>query len=138
MTCWMNLWTTSRVLKVDQARITRFHPQPTWLWRQWAGTVLTYTWGVVVGMMIIGALLVGASSCQVREHGPAAVARPEIFGNSAAQGLSESWTYLQDDGDIRQFPFFLSHMASGLRPSINIPRRRSAERPWLPSCDGGR
>lgn len=75
--------------------ITRFHPQPTWLWRQWAGTVLTYTWAPAVSMMIIGALLVGCIELSgTRTWAYLEQPDPKSSVIRQLKGLSESWTYL--------------------------------------------
>ena len=75
--------------------ITRFHPQPTWLWRQWAGTVLTYTWAPAVSMMVIGALLVGCIELSgTRTWAYLEQPDPKSSVIRQLKGLSESWTYL--------------------------------------------
>ena len=38
--------------------ITRYHPQSSWLWRQWQGTVLQQTWKPAASMTLVALALV--------------------------------------------------------------------------------
>lgn len=38
--------------------ITQFHPEPSWLWKRWSGTVLESTWRPAAWMMLVSSMMV--------------------------------------------------------------------------------
>lgn len=75
--------------------IARFHPQPTWLWRQWTGTVLMQTWLPACCMMVISALFVLCIELAGTRTW-AYLEQPDPNSSAIRQlkGLSELWSYL--------------------------------------------
>jgi hypothetical protein len=104
--------------------ITKFHPEASWLWRQWTGTVLEATWMPAAIMMCIGVAVVyffhhtGEADWELfavpkKEHG--AVAK--------LQSLDTMWNYLLSMATFVN-TFFLSQARS--RHNLPLPLQLSA------------
>jgi predicted membrane chloride channel (bestrophin family) len=84
-----------RITRVGNASkfLAGFHPQPSWLWRQWHGTVLQQTWKPAIGMMLI-AVAVVAYMEDSRTWPLMAVPDGAHMSVRRLKGLSEMWSYL--------------------------------------------
>ena len=73
--------------------IAGFHPQASWLWKQWHGTVLQQTWRPAIGMMAVALLFV---LCMEHCRTWPLLAVPDGDNSMIMQikGLNKMWGYL--------------------------------------------
>ena len=73
--------------------IAKYHPQPTWLWRQWAGTVFEQTWMPTLVMMSISCVFVSMMEVERTWH---VLAVPDDTHPIVLKlrGLNNMWGYL--------------------------------------------
>ena len=96
--------------------ITRFHPQATWLWRQWQGTVLEQTWQPAATVMLLSAFLCGGMELG-RTWPILHVPSEDNYIVMQLRGINNMWGYLLTMAGFVN-SFFLSQACA--RP----PRRR--------------
>ena len=105
-----------------QRIIKRYHPQATWLWRQWHGTVLEQTWQPAAVVMILSALV--CSWMELWRTWPVlAVPDEKHTIVSQLRGLNNMWGYLLTMAGFVN-SFFLSQACAQPPPS---PERRAAQ-----------
>ena len=78
--------------------IPRFHPQASWLWGQWNGTVLQQTWKPAAAMMAVS-LLVVVYMEPIRQHGDhrwtlLEVPHQDDLAIRPMRGFTTMWGYL--------------------------------------------
>ena len=105
--------------------IKGFHPQSTWLWRQWYGTVLEQTWQPALGIMFLCLLL--CSGMELVRTWPA-LAVPNEAHEVVLQlrGLNNMWGYLLTMAGFVN-SFFLSQ-ACTLHPCARTRSPRALRR----------